>query len=371
MEENLIKRDPGRIAWVDVLKFLGIFAIYLGHFGNMAGQLYLFVFSYHVPLFFFASGFFFRPPNYKTFLPYVAKKFCSLIVPYYVFTLFEIVVNFIRYNYASGLIRLQLHELLWGRRNHVGSTWFLTGIFTVIILSAILTVIFRNRYLVLSITFLLYVFYPKILSALHIEPLSLFWNLDSAINYLVYFQLGFCLFPLLKKLEWKRKVICLGNVTFLLCAIVSAFIAAVVYFKGEKFLLFSNFLRIPGLLQTLLLILFNCICAKLLIGVPYLQDIGANTLILCGCEFSSKVILASLLALIGIVPKYSSPLTTVFYTAICLVFCYGIFVRFIRQYAPALSGRLTPKQIFEVCKSIIVDWRKGIKSDSEEVIKPE
>ena len=44
--------------WVDALKFLGIFAIYLGHLGLGAGKLYPFVFSYHVPLFFFAAGFF-------------------------------------------------------------------------------------------------------------------------------------------------------------------------------------------------------------------------------------------------------------------------------------------------------------------------
>ena len=32
---------PPRVAWVDALKFLGIFAIYLGHFGDMGGQFYL------------------------------------------------------------------------------------------------------------------------------------------------------------------------------------------------------------------------------------------------------------------------------------------------------------------------------------------
>lgn len=32
--------------WVDSLKFLGIFAIYIGHLGAGAGKLYPFVFSY-------------------------------------------------------------------------------------------------------------------------------------------------------------------------------------------------------------------------------------------------------------------------------------------------------------------------------------
>ena len=47
-----------RLEWADVLKALGIIAIYVGHFGKDAGGLYLFVFSYHVPLFFFAAGLF-------------------------------------------------------------------------------------------------------------------------------------------------------------------------------------------------------------------------------------------------------------------------------------------------------------------------
>lgn len=49
-----------RYEWVDCLKFWGILAIYIGHFGSNAGKLYEFVFLYHVPLFFFSAGFFTR-----------------------------------------------------------------------------------------------------------------------------------------------------------------------------------------------------------------------------------------------------------------------------------------------------------------------
>ena len=38
------KKITQRYDWVDVLKFLGIFAIYLGHCGNIAGKLYPFVY---------------------------------------------------------------------------------------------------------------------------------------------------------------------------------------------------------------------------------------------------------------------------------------------------------------------------------------
>jgi len=45
-----------RINYLDVAKFIGIFCIYLGHFGTYAGAAYPFVFTFHVPLFFFLSG---------------------------------------------------------------------------------------------------------------------------------------------------------------------------------------------------------------------------------------------------------------------------------------------------------------------------
>lgn len=40
-----------RMEYLDIAKFIGIFCIYLGHFGNQAGNAYNFVFSFHVPLF--------------------------------------------------------------------------------------------------------------------------------------------------------------------------------------------------------------------------------------------------------------------------------------------------------------------------------
>ena len=46
-----------RISWIDTAKFIGIFCIYLGHFGTSAGRSYPFVFAFHVLLFFFLSGY--------------------------------------------------------------------------------------------------------------------------------------------------------------------------------------------------------------------------------------------------------------------------------------------------------------------------
>ena len=48
--------EKTRIEWIDILKLLGMIAIFCGHLGEGSGRLRTFVFYYHVPLFFFASG---------------------------------------------------------------------------------------------------------------------------------------------------------------------------------------------------------------------------------------------------------------------------------------------------------------------------
>ena len=36
-----------RVDWIDIAKCIGIFAIFLGHFGPATGRLYIFVFQFH------------------------------------------------------------------------------------------------------------------------------------------------------------------------------------------------------------------------------------------------------------------------------------------------------------------------------------
>ncbi|EBJ1410297.1 hypothetical protein DO453_11380, partial [Salmonella enterica] len=49
-----------RTLWIDSLKAIAIFWIYLGHFGDNGKQLYQLAFSFHIPLFFFISGIFYK-----------------------------------------------------------------------------------------------------------------------------------------------------------------------------------------------------------------------------------------------------------------------------------------------------------------------
>ncbi len=74
--------STSRIAWIDIAKGLGILLIVLGH-NDLAAYhptLHKFVYSFHIPLFFFLSGLFFRPQ--RTFTETVWRRFHTLLRPY-------------------------------------------------------------------------------------------------------------------------------------------------------------------------------------------------------------------------------------------------------------------------------------------------
>jgi fucose 4-O-acetylase-like acetyltransferase len=68
-----------RITWVDNLKALGIFLVVFGHI--LPNQ---YISSFHIPLFFFISGYLFDRDKYD-FPQFFRKKFFTLIIPYLFF----------------------------------------------------------------------------------------------------------------------------------------------------------------------------------------------------------------------------------------------------------------------------------------------
>lgn len=83
-----------RLFYVDLIKAFGITLVILGHIQNH-GDLYLWITSFHMPLFFMISGFFFIKPdvNIKTHLK---KRWVNLIVPYLFFYI-------LTYGYWAGI----------------------------------------------------------------------------------------------------------------------------------------------------------------------------------------------------------------------------------------------------------------------------
>ncbi|MBO5146491.1 MAG: acyltransferase family protein [Lachnospiraceae bacterium] len=203
-----------RVQWLDVAKFFGIFAIYLGHFADAAGWGHYFVFAFHVPLFFFISGCT-EALNQDGILVSLYKKIKNIFIPYVVFAIAVIIVHTINTNAAQDTVKEYLLSAVQGAirlQFFAGSLWFLTCLFVV---SIVFTLIKKMKYKILILGVSLF-FYTIAETYFNGDPMGIF-NVDSAMYYLIYYALGYLLFEkidllLSHKGFFSRSVLILGGV---------------------------------------------------------------------------------------------------------------------------------------------------------------
>lgn len=122
-----------RIEYFDVARGLGILLVVLGHndFGVISPFLDQFIYSFHVPLFFFLSGYFVNTSI--SFVDFFKRRFHSVLKPY-LFTIFLIYftsVSFEKMGFQMAMVRIV--KSLYGSTNYIdwGQLWFLPHLFVV------------------------------------------------------------------------------------------------------------------------------------------------------------------------------------------------------------------------------------------------
>jgi fucose 4-O-acetylase-like acetyltransferase len=122
--------------WIDALKGIGIVAVVLGHaFGWRDGSILPLIYLFHMPLFFFLSGYLYKPsPDLWVFM---RKKTFHLLVPYAAFLLLVVVlpeiyravsVHHFRFAEAKYIVK---NAVYGGRRLEGDATafWFVPCLF--------------------------------------------------------------------------------------------------------------------------------------------------------------------------------------------------------------------------------------------------
>ena len=88
-----------RLDWIDIAKGIGIILVVLGHTlvpqvreTGFAGFLWIFIYNFHMPLFFFLSGYLFEKglSHYTNKGKFILGKLQYLMLPYLIFSTFEI-----------------------------------------------------------------------------------------------------------------------------------------------------------------------------------------------------------------------------------------------------------------------------------------
>ncbi len=348
-----------RVPWVDVLKFLGIFAIYLGHFGEKAGKLYPFVYTYHVPLFFFVSGFFADSKDGETFFSFVKKKFQKLMVPYFTFVVLSVLMHAIQYDLAADQLQYELQRYVFAVRNTLlhSSLWFFSCLFVVSVLHRLILMITKRKWIVLAVSLVPACFFQM-------KQPAWFWNVDSALIYLVYYALGNICFSGINKYRYEYFQF-KGRLVYIVLALISFWITVKTYLYGSLYLTLKV-LDLPLSIQaealftvfnTSIILYANIQLAFLLDRKSLFRNIGKATLALCGLEFVTKNILQSVFAMLGLSVNLDTPLITLLYALLCIAVSYKVFVPVLRKYFGRLLG-MEESALYEAANAYVKKMKK-------------
>lgn len=203
-----------RLKYIDVAKGIAMLCIVLGHLG--IPQITQIVFTFHVPVFFFITGYFIRQNTSRKV--YIQKKFRTLIIPY-IYTCLIIVLLAVFFNELfSGGVGSKEIALSWigaalygaGGRikpfylKGIGAIWFLLATFwgTVFLRCIILEIKKGYRIAAVLISFLLSYW-----------SCNLFWfpfSIQAGVCAILFMYFGYLLndlLPLFRKLSMEIRVV--------------------------------------------------------------------------------------------------------------------------------------------------------------------
>lgn len=313
-----------RLEWIDSLKAVAIFWIYLGHFGDNAKQLYPFVFSFHVPLFFFISGIFFKKcSSLYDFNIIAIKSSKRILIPYFTFSLISLIFFSLYYNYDFHQVRGLASQIIPGIRNHIfaASLWFLPCLFVIIMMHSFIQLIIKNRHLIFITC--IAIFFVSSIMKIGVQP-KLFFNIDSALRYIAYYALGAYLSCYIKEPQEYNGNLTSKITSYIICSLSMAFFIYV-YFYGAASIyngIKNEYLKIlASFIITAALFIPNITIAKR-IKIKQVILIGQSTLVLCGTEQMLKTFIYSSFKMIGLKVYLHNSIDTILYTFLCFFIAY-------------------------------------------------
>lgn len=91
------KTGGGKILWIDIGKLIGVTFVVFGHLYSTSSSQRIYIYAFHMPLFFFLSGYLHKQRTLKVELLNVAFK---LLLPSCIFILLFIIVGAFMYNHS-------------------------------------------------------------------------------------------------------------------------------------------------------------------------------------------------------------------------------------------------------------------------------
>jgi acyltransferase len=182
-----------RVNWVDYAKFLGIYLVVLGHM-NIPDAVKIPIYTFHMPLFFFISGYLFSFEKYNNYQSFFIHRSKQILIPYLFFNVltfcFWVIVGRKFGNEAEAHIKIYipLMGMIYGNGNgnyliHDRVLWFLPCLFMV---ENFYYLLFKNKGQIKSLIVLTGFVILGFLCYSYIK-LHLPWGADTAFVAIVFY----------------------------------------------------------------------------------------------------------------------------------------------------------------------------------------
>lgn len=179
-----------RIRWIDIARGVGIIFVIYGHLLGSNSIRYIF-YSFHIPLFFFLSGMFFKDSgSLKAFL---RKSGRGLLVPYFIFSLFSFLIWIFSSNPNGNEVWRQFASIFYANSNnglmiYNDILWFLPVLFASRLIFFFLEKFKDKRIIILFLIF--FSIFGFLLSA-KFNFIKLPFGIETALSAVVFYGLGF------------------------------------------------------------------------------------------------------------------------------------------------------------------------------------
>ena len=333
-----------RVQWLDVMKCFGIFAIYLGHFGPSGGYSYDFVFTHHVALFFFVSGCTEAvSTSNRKIIPYLQRRVKTILIPYFFFGVLSIIVYTFTTNASARNVCGEFVRMLEGAvRNSfcAEALWFLTCLFVVQVMFVLLNRVCPKWLLLIISTGLAFIAYA-VMDPSPIKSPKFFYNVDSALYYFFYYVLGYLLFPVMQMIFTDIKKY---KIPIALLSMFSLVYAMLLFFQNEYLMsifqisIWGSFLFN---VQPILIIWLYAVVARWMQHVEIFNEIGRETLYLCGSEYMIKTGINVLVLSFGFTVEIISPMAAYIYSAFMIWLGFHFFVPIEKKLFRAVTESFT------------------------------
>lgn len=201
MDQNMVRKSERR-GEIDAAKGLALLSVVLGHVILLHTFPSNWIYTFHMPAFFFLSGMTFRPEKYDGLLPFLKDKARKRLLPYLGITALAFFICMLRPAYRAPVLNDGWsHQLLWifyytqPQNLYVGQLWFLVALFWAELMAWIWFQLAGKRHLLVKC----YSVFLLALLAVRIQEINPYlpvgnrlpWKIDSALCACVFLIAGY------------------------------------------------------------------------------------------------------------------------------------------------------------------------------------